>query len=278
MINENSVQNLAAIFRACRKFNKLQQTEAAAILEVTQGTISKIESGNMQPELGLWFKLLRTFKITDPYCFTYGGVEFDEDVFRLFKSEGSALLPNFDFKNEQIIFTVRTIRPIVDFIVKNHQKAFDVFLKDNKIGKEVFYILNHPLTFDFAESFFSFLRDNKISEKSISLLNLNFDSSLGGSLESILRSNSTDSIFEFLNNEKDSLVKYKLNSSDNSYNVSINKKNSALIEQLSAKDLLVNYNLLFPYHFLKSTELCKSSPPVITEIKKNSEWQVSYAS
>jgi DNA-binding XRE family transcriptional regulator len=278
MINENSVQNLAAIFRACRKFNKLQQTEAAAILEVTQGTISKIESGNMQPELGLWFKLLRTFKITDPYCFTYGGVEFDEDVFRLFKSEGSALLPNFDFKNEQIIFTVRTIRPIVDFIVKNHQKAFDVFLKDNKIGKEVFYILNHPLTFDFAESFFSFLRDNKINEKSISLLNLNFDSSLGGSLESILRSNSTDSIFDFLNNEKDSLVKYKLNTSDNSYNVSINKKSSALLEQLSAKDLLVNYNLLFPYHFLKSTELCKSSPPVITEIKKNSEWQVSYAS
>jgi DNA-binding XRE family transcriptional regulator len=278
MINENSIQNLAAIFKASRKFNKLQQTEVAAILEVTQGTISKIESGNMQPELGLWFKLLKTFKIIDPYCFTYGGLEFNEEVYQSFKSEGSALLPSYDYSTENVIFNVRTIRPLVDFLLKSHLKAFDVFLKDNKISKEVFYILNHPLTFDFAESFFVFLKENKINEKSISLINFNFDSSLGGEYEALIKSKSIDSIFELLSKDTASLVKYKLDTAHNSYHVILNKKNLSLIDQLTAKELIINYNSLYPYHLLKSTDLCKVNPPVIKEIKKNNEWQICYAS
>lgn len=275
---DNTTQNLAAIFKATRKFNQLQQTEFAAILEVTQGTISKIESGNMHPELGLWFKLLKSFNITDPYCFTYGGVEFNEDVFQTLKKAGSPLLPKFNFSNEKTIFTVRTIRPIFDFILKNHLKTFEGFLKEQKISIEIFYILNHPLPSDFAESFFIFLQENKINEKSVALLNLNFNSTYGGLSDSILKSNSPEMFFDVLNKDKDALVKYKLNPSSNTYTVSLNKKNLSLVESLSVKDLVINYNLLYPYHFLKSTKQCKITPPVITEIKKNQEWKIAYAS
>ncbi len=132
MNSENIAQNLAAIFKATRKFNRLQQTEFAAILEITQGTISKIESGNMHPELGLWFKLLRSFHITAPYCFTYGGLEFTEDAFKKLNVNGSALLPTFDFSKEQIIFNVKVIRPIFDFLIQNHSKSFEIFLKEKK--------------------------------------------------------------------------------------------------------------------------------------------------
>lgn len=276
MNSENSTQNIAAIFKATRKYNRLQQTEFAAILEVTQGTISKIESGNMHPELGLWFKLLKSFNITDPYCFTYGGVEFSEDVFQSLKQNGSALLPNFNFTKDKTIFSVRTIRPIFDFLLKNHWKAFEIFLKDQKISIEIFYILNHPLTYDFAEAFFIFLQENKINEKSVALLNLNFNSAYGGHSSGLLKSNSPEMFFDVLNKEKDALVKYKLNSSSNVYTVSINKKNQSLLELLTAKELVLNYNLLYPYHFLKSTNQCKIAPPVIAEIKKNQEWKISY--
>jgi DNA-binding XRE family transcriptional regulator len=274
----NTAQNLAAIFKATRKFNRLQQTEFAAILEVTQGTISKIEAGNMHPELGLWFKLLRAFNISDPYCFTYGGLEFNREVFKNLKESGSSLLPTFDFSDDKTIFEVRSIRPIIDFLLKNHAKAFEAFLKKHKIGSEVFYILNHPLPLDFAEAFFVFLQENKINEKSIALLNLNFGSSYGEQSSSLLNSNSPEIFFEALDKEKDALVKYKLNASNNSYTVSLSKKKAALLDSISSKSLMIDYNLLYPYHFLKSTKQCMITAPVITEVKKNVEWQVSYAS
>lgn len=278
MINENTAENISSIFKATRKYNQLQQTELAAILEVTQGTISKIESGNMHPELGLWFKLMRTFNISDPYCFTYGGLEFNTDAFKNLKLNGSPLLPEFLYENEKTIFTVRMIRPIFDLIIKTHTKTFEAFLKKHKVSIEIFCILNHPLTFNFAEAFFSFLLENKINDKSIALLSLNFNSSYGALSNSLLKANSPEVFLNILNQDKDALVKYKLDSSLDSYTASLNKKNLVLINSLETRDIIINYNLLYPYHFLKSTKQCKITPPLITEIKKNAEWTISYAS
>jgi DNA-binding XRE family transcriptional regulator len=277
MDNKTTNQNIAAIFKATRKLKRLQQTEFAAILEVTQGTISKIESGIMHPELGLWFKFLRAFNISDPYCFTYGGVEFSEDTFQTLKLEGSSLLPQFDFSSEKTIFNVRTIRPIFDFLMKGHQKVLEAFLKKHKIGIEVFYILNHPLPFSFADAFFSFLQENKINEKSVALLDLSFASAYGAQAESVLKSHSPEMFFDVLNKEKDALMKYKINADAKQYTVSLNKKNLSMVDTLATKDLVLNYNLLYPYHFLKSTKQCKNAAPIITEVKKDMEWQISYA-
>lgn len=278
MINDLTTENISNLFKATRRFNQLQQTEFAAILEVTQGTISKIESGNMHPELGLWFKFLRAFNIADPYCFTYGSVEFNESAFQNLKKHGSPLLPTFPYETDKTVFTVRMIRPVFDYVIKNHLKAFEIFLKKHKIAIEVFYILNHPLTFDFAETFFSFLQEIKINEKSMSLLNLNFEASYGALNSNPAKDNSPGMFFDVLNNEKQSLVKYKLDESLNQYTVSLNKKAQGQIDSFASKNIVLNYNLLYPYHFLKATKHWKVSTPIITEIKKNSEWQISYAS
>lgn len=278
MISGTTSENISSIFKASRKFNQLQQTELAAILEVTQGTISKIESGNMHPELGLWFKLMRTFNIADPYCFTYGSLEFNEDAFTKLKDHGSPLLPEFPYENEKTIFTVRMIRPIFDLVIKNHSKAFEAFLKKHKISIEIFYILNHPLTFNFAEAFFAFLKENKINEKSIALLNLNFNSSFGAQANNLLTASSSVMFFNILNQDKDAFVKYKLDSSLDSYTVSMSKKKLLLIDSMASKDIVLNYNLLYPYHFLKATKQCQVTPPTIIEIKPNAEWKISYAS
>lgn len=278
MISDNSVENISKILKATRKFNRLGQTELAAILEVSQGTISKIESGVMHPELSLWFRFLRNFNISDPYCFSTGNLEFSEDTFNALAKNGSVLLPLFNFgKKENNVFTIRMIRPIFDFVVKGHLKEFEVFLKKFKISIEVFYILNHPITVDFVAALFSFLQEIKVNEKSLSLLDLNFDTSYGSHFDSFVKENSPESFFDLLSREKNTFVKYKLNSSTGFYIASLNKINLALVDTLSAKDLIVNYILTYPYHFLKSIKQCKITPPVVTEIKKNREWKISFA-
>ena len=181
-------ESIAVLFKSTRRFNRLQQTEFAAILGVTQGTISKIEAGAMSPDLELWFKFLRAFNIQDPYCFTYNGIELNDSSFAHLRTDGSALAPRFDYKNGTYIFNSRKLRPLYDFLVTNHTKAIEDFLKDNKIGKEIFYILNHPITTDLALHFFDFLENNKINAKSVSLLELNFNHSLGRQIKELLDS------------------------------------------------------------------------------------------
>ncbi len=269
-----SNKSIAALVKATRKFHRLQQTEFSAILGVTQGTISKIEAASMGPELGLWFKFLRAFNIQDPYCFTYYGLEFDQSSFANLESDGSALAPNFNFTKDNIVFTVRTIRPLFDFITKNHSKAFDLFLKENKISKEFFFILNHPVTSEIAHKFFIFLEENKITAKSVALLDLNFEYALGRHMKDISSSESSDELFTIINNNTDSGLEYEFSGIKGEY--FINLKNHAK-SSISHSELIMNYNFLYPYHVMKSLKSLKAKTPKIQEVKKDSRWHVTYA-
>jgi len=269
--------SIACLFKSTRKFHRLQQTEFSAILGVTQGTISKIESGSMSPELGLWFKFLRAFNIQDPYCFTYYGLELNESAFQTLKTEGAALASGFDFSKENYIFSVRKIRPLYDFLVKNHSKTFEAFLKQNGIAKEIFYILNHPITTELADTFFSFLEDNKINAKSVALLDLNFDHALGRQMKQLASSESSGDLFTIINNDEDSILEYEFTGTKGEYFVNLKKKNLSFVKSLEKSDLVMNYNFLYPYHVMKSTKSIKGSAPVIHEIKKDQRWQVTFA-
>jgi DNA-binding XRE family transcriptional regulator len=64
------MENIPEIFKKLRSENNLKQSEFAQKLGVTQGTISKIESGAMPPDLKLWYTLVTVFKVKNPFCFT----------------------------------------------------------------------------------------------------------------------------------------------------------------------------------------------------------------
>lgn len=275
MITKEIVGSIAILFKTTRKFHRLQQTEFSAILGVTQGTISKIESGTMSPELGLWFKFLKAFNIQDPYCFTYAGIEFNETAFQNLKQDGSSFAPKFNFKSGEYLFTVRKIRPLFDFVLKNHSKSLETFLKENKISQEIFYILNHPLSSDFVDTFFSFLDENKINAKSIALLDLSFDSALGRQMDS-LRSDS-ENLFSILNDDIDSVFHYEVGENKGEYFINMKDSEADLYKSLKRSDFIMNYNILYPYHFLKSSKGLPISNPIISELKKDTRWQVLYA-
>lgn len=270
--------SIAVLFKSTRKFHRLQQTEFSAILGVTQGTISKIEAGSMSPELGLWFKFLRAFNIQDPYCFTYYGLELNESAFKNLKTEGAALATGFDFSKENYIFSVRKLRPLYDFLVKNHSKTFEAFLKQSGISKEIFYILNHPITTELADTFFSFLEDNKINAKSVALLDLSFDHALGRQMKQLASIESAEDLFTIINNDEDSILEYEFTGTKGEYFVNLKKKNLPFVKSLEKSDLVMNYSFLYPYHVMKSTKSIKGNGPAIHEIKKDQRWQVTYAS
>lgn len=276
MITKETTANIAILFKATRKFHRLQQTEFSAILGVTQGTISKIESGTMGPELCLWFRFLKAFNIQDPYCFTYAAIEFNESAFQTIKKNGTPLAPIIDFNKGEFLFSVRKIRPLFDFVINNHSKAFDTFLKNNKITPEIFYILNHPLSGSFVDLFFSFLEENKINAKSLSLLKLNFDSALGREMDKLLAVDSSENIFSILNNQENNLFEYEFSEKKREYFITIAKDTYSSLKNLSKSDFVINYNILYPYLFLKSAKNLKIGAPVITE-HNDYRWQVSYA-
>lgn len=276
MFNKEMSKNIAEIFKATRKFNGLQQSEFSTVLGVTQGTISKIEAANMCPELGLWFKFLKSFDVVDPYCFTYGGVEYHENSFKKLTTEGSSFMSFSKDNRANNISTVREIRPMFDFLLKNNFRSVESFLKDNKIKMELFTILNHPLDLGFIDMFFSFLAENKINERSISRLNLNFDCALGRWKDDFNPALKVQYFFSGAGKENEPFVTYRENADNKSYNVSISKKNQHLLETMNSKDLFLSYNLLYPYHYAKAMNNIKVAPPSILKQSNNKEWCVTY--
>jgi DNA-binding XRE family transcriptional regulator len=275
-MSQESNESIAVLFKATRKFHRLQQTEFAAILGVTQGTISKIEASSMSPELGLWFKFLRAFKIQDPYCFTYNGIEFDEMTLNTLEKKGSALAPGFEFKKSNYLYNVRKLRPLYDFLMETHTRAFESYLKEHKISKHLFYVLNHPITPEIAQTFFTFLDKFRINSTAISLLDLNFEHSLGREMKDQFF---YQNILKIVNSENEFIVNYESSNLKLEYFVNLkDNSNDKLGESFLANDVALNYNLLYPFHLLKSANIISSSVPVITEVTPREKWHVSFAS
>jgi DNA-binding XRE family transcriptional regulator len=271
-------KNISILFKATRKYNGLLQSEFANILGVTQGTVSKIEAGTMIPDLSIWFKLLRSFKILDPYCFTYSGLEYNEDVFNLLRTNGSKLAPKFDFKEDKYISNVRKVRPLFDYLQTKNTKVLDRFLEDQSVSSEIFYILNHPLTSGFVDTFFSYLDESKINAKSIALMDLDFHNSLGRNIEEINNSQNNLELYKILNSNTHDLFDYESSKNKNEYFVSLNKKNANLFKGLEKCSFILNYNLLYPFHAIKSLKGAGASSPEIFEMKEDQRWRIVYAS
>ncbi len=276
MDSEKINQSISTIFRATRKFHNLRQAEFAAMLGITQGTVSKIESGIMHPELILWFKFLKMFKITNSSCFTQNGAEFSTEVFNNLKTTGSPLLQNFSFTDKEI-FTVKRIKPFFDILSNNHSKEFNNFLRSNSIDIGIFYITNHPLTFEFADLFFTFLKERKIDVKTMPFLDFNMDSNDFESLDNFSGLKSVEQLFLELDHDSSSFIKYKLNTEEQFYTASLNKKLLSSTNTLANKDFILNYNVLYPYYLLKSNKDAERSLPKMNEGPNALEWKISYA-
>lgn len=264
---------IANIFKSCRSFHKLHQSEVAKILHVSQGAVSKAELGICKIELKFWFNFLKAFNIQDPYCFTYDAFELDESVFNNLKREGSSLAPQFKFFDESYVFRIKLIRPVFDFLQIFFSEELDAYLKKNKIKIHIFYILNHPVPLDLLDSFFLFLEGMKIDIKSLPYLNLCFDAAFGRQLETMPRLNLSD-VFRLLKNDNQPFS-YRLNK-DKNYIGTLKTEFFEVVKAMKSYELFMEFNLLLPYFLYKSKVENQSQFTSKSEVLKNKQWEVVY--
>lgn len=244
MSTQEIKNNISLIFKSARYCRGLQQTEMARILAVTQGTISKIEAASMSCDLSLWMRFTRIFNVKDAYCFEYGAVEFEDFNFISLENK---LAPSFTHSGKLIIFEIRRIRPLYEYLKNNYYKDFKIFLKDNKIREEVFYILNHPVSAEFADVFFNFLVKMKMNKRTLQMIELDYGATYGDGLRELLELSSGDVIKKL--NLENSFLSYK--PAQDSYVAEIKKNNKDTIENLDNSELIIYYNVIYPYRFLK---------------------------
>jgi len=261
------------IFKAVRKFHNLQQIDYSASLGVSQGTISKIESGTMSLELALWFKFLDVYAINDPYTCENGGVELGKNALDTLKTEGSKLAPSFNFKSSPNIFDIIYLRPLYDLLENKHAFQLKWFLKENKISPEIFYILNHPVTFEFADSFFSLLEKCKINIKSIPILDLGFSTTITSTQKNI---NLIGNEISFIQQLNPYFFDYKINKLKSTYSVETRMEFKDIFGSLDNRELILQYGLLYPYHFLKYKNKASTSVANLKQDRKSSLWEVRY--
>ncbi|QDK42728.1 hypothetical protein DOM21_14965 [Bacteriovorax stolpii] len=266
------ITNIANIFKAVRNFYGLQQTEFAAVLGVTQGSISKIEASIMKPEMALWFKFTKSFHILDPCCCEYGGVEINLSKDKNQSSFQSPFVPQIAFDLKKNYVLVKDIKPILDLLKKEAAVQLKLIFEGYKINSRILYIHNHPLPINFVDEVLSCF-NTVVSNQDLEKIDFEFNTSYGYSAQNLKMNNLRDCIQHI---EKETKICKFYFDNENLYSVKISKEFSSVIDQLDFGDLFTEYLILLPY--LLQQYLNKNNKRPIQEMKVNqNEWMVAFS-
>lgn len=264
--------NIALIFKATRRFHGLQQTEFSAILGITQGTISKIESATMTTELELWFRFLEAFKINNPFSCYFGGFELPANSFLALEKGKSELAPEYSIQQKEI-FQIKHIRPLYEYLQKKQLTPLETFLKEKKIRPEIFSILNHPISLKFIEDFFTFVSSCKIPFDAPGALSFDFHDTFLGNEDKFR--NEIGGIYDSWSDLVEPFD-IKINSKSGQYRFSLKKRAHVEISKLNNSLQLTKYLASAPYWKLKYLGKTSSSMPVLKFDEKFKEALVSF--
>lgn len=140
---DQSRAKFASIFKTTRKLFKLNQSEFARKLGITQGTVSKLEKGLLGPDAALWYAFCMEFGLyadatyRSGYLFFKEEVDFKGDEFKMGK-----------FHQERLI-KVKEITPLLHSM--NEYQILDNFydvLKNKGIEREALIVPEYEVPFE----------------------------------------------------------------------------------------------------------------------------------
>lgn len=136
------------ILRAIRLYYNYTQSDFAAILGVSQASLSKLEAHQVGLSADQWIGLCMKFSL-DPHCLTTGIIQA---IPRNINGSGYRL-PKIYSANHMA--TVRYIYPLIKLMKKIlGESYYEKFLKDNKIDSSYFTILSNPINANIIQLFF----------------------------------------------------------------------------------------------------------------------------
>lgn len=152
-----------SLFRDLRKLFGYTQIEMASRLNVSQSTISKVESEVFVPELTLWFDFVREFGILDPYCFYYGTAEL-RDIPNLFEANKTGWYGVWAPKHKKkMSMTVRALGPLITHLKTHAPQQLKTLLSKNGATPVVLTVLNYPVPWDVVWGLFELAQECKVS-------------------------------------------------------------------------------------------------------------------
>jgi len=151
------------ILRAIRKYYGVNQAPFSEVLEVKQGTLSKIEAGQLEISARQWINVCTKYHL-DPNIITTGRIEALENI--KINPISKKRYGNFKVDSSyQLLMgsTVRTVYPILKFMAsKVGTQVTAEFLKSKKIDPDYFIIQNLPINIKIIEDIFNFLNQRAL--------------------------------------------------------------------------------------------------------------------
>lgn len=138
---------LPQIIRASRKYFQLTQTQMASALDISQGAISKIETGDLILDCHQWMKFCKDYQINPDSLFT-GLVEFKthrkiERVNHLPRIGNFKIPSRYAFNiDSSVIFYLPLLRWIIEM---NGQNYFESFCQEKNLDSDLFLIPIFPI-------------------------------------------------------------------------------------------------------------------------------------
>lgn len=146
------------ILRAVRKYYGINQVQLAQIIGVTQGTLSKLESGLLALSATQWVSLCQRYGL-DPAIISTGRIEAFDAV--KLNPISSATYGNFKVnKRYQYLMgsTNRTVYPFIKFLErKASPEKVTEFFKGIKVDRDYFTVQNLPINILIIEDILAYL-------------------------------------------------------------------------------------------------------------------------
>lgn len=148
------LENTARMFRIGRKVTGVTQKHIADALGVVQGTISKYESGILQPSALDWYNFCNYVNVDSYKSLKEGYIDNCSRIQEMFY-QGMSFSMHKRYKTQQML-KVREILPIVAQAIKEVGEAnWLAYLKKVHMDPDYFYVYDAPLSLLFVQDLLS---------------------------------------------------------------------------------------------------------------------------
>lgn len=253
--------NAGRVIHAIRKFHGYGQIELAKEFRFSQSNVSKVESGILELDLFFWLELTRTLHVKDPYCFYYGTAEI-EGIPKLGKVDKS-FYKRVGFKIPKHylsdpLITSRKVRPLIEVFERILAKPWNTFLKESKIPRVMFDILNFPIPSFLVKDLADFTHKHAAKLDWVKDLNLTSQKNHGLMFQDYASASTTFNVLKhFIHKQREYGIDHEyLIAEENGHESIVHVHASPeLLKVFSKKDLetnkFLNFSAEYPRHLMK---------------------------
>ena len=157
--------DMAFIVKGIRLYFNLAQVDMAEVLRVKQGTVSKIEKGELELSAMQWLGFCKRFSI-HPFCSFDGYVLLSCEKVEIghhsnYGKKGSIAI---EYSKKGTIL-IESLVPILEAIKDEGEEVYHLFLKSIGAKQDYFCLLNNKVNFNCFQKIYDFLKKSNFFYK-----------------------------------------------------------------------------------------------------------------